>query len=177
MSKQPLSPEERLKRRREYSRRWYRANKEKCARWSKEKFARNPEKHRAHVRTNYLDKTFGPGGAAHYERMFAEQGGRCAICGEPPRADRWGRLHQDHDTACCPYDRKNGRKSTVLRTCGECRRGLLCNNCNAALAGLERAGWLRKALRYLKRWSKTETNRNSQFLDTFARLRRRVSEG
>lgn len=165
-------PAQTVEERREYNRRWYRANKKKCSLWSKKKFAKNPAKHRAHVRRNYMDRTFGPGGADHYEQRFAEQAGRCAICGDEPRPDRWGRLHQDHDTQCCPYDRSKGRKSTTLRTCGKCRRGLLCNKCNSALSGIERPGWLRKALRYLRKWQQAEKRRqDAAFLDRLAELK------
>jgi recombination endonuclease VII len=137
-----------------YARQWYLDHKERSQQWAKQKFAKNPEKHRALVRKNYLDRSFGPGGAEYYEKVFTEQRGCCAICGEPPRTGKWGRLHQDHDTKCCPYGKRMGRKgrARMLRTCGKCRRGLLCNNCNTALSGLERDGWLRKALRYLRKW-------------------------
>jgi hypothetical protein len=166
-----------LERVREYSRQWYRRNKAKCSRWSKQKFANNPEKHRALVRRNYLNRTFGQGGAAYYERRFAEQNGRCAICGELQRAGKWGRLHQDHDTGCCPYDRSEGRKATILRTCGKCRRGLLCNNCNAALAGIERPGWLRKALRYLRQWKQHgKRHQTAAFLDLLVELKRQLNK-
>ena len=57
---------------------------------------------------------------ADYERMMAEQGGLCKICGNPPGARS---LHVDHDHSCCP---RGG-------SCGKCVRGLLCGNCNSAL--------------------------------------------
>ncbi len=55
-----------------------------------------------------------------YEALFEAQKGKCAICGNPPNGKR---LAVDHDHSCCP-----GRKS-----CGQCVRGLLCNNCNNGL--------------------------------------------
>lgn len=71
---------------------------------------------------------------ADYERMVAEQGGVCALCGEePPLANvsrvysiavgGWGRFVIDHDHACCPKE----------KCCGKCIRGLICASCNIML--------------------------------------------
>lgn len=84
--------------------------------------------------------------AAHYkwkygltredrDRMIAEQGGLCKICGKPPRPDhKGGRLHVDH----C---------HTTKRV-----RGLLCGHCNTmiGLAG-EDPKILLAAVEYLAR--------------------------
>lgn len=59
--------------------------------------------------------------------MLAAQGGRCAICKEPPK-----RKVVDHDHA-------TGRP-----------RGILCHRCNVALAHVENLDFRRKALRYLR---------------------------
>ena len=74
-----------------------------------------------------------------YERMLAEQGGRCAICKSAPD----GRvLSVDHDHACCP-----GGKS-----CGECVRSLLCNRCNIWLGGVgDDIALMETAINYLKK--------------------------
>lgn len=58
--------------------------------------------------------------ASDYDRMFAEQDGRCRICKKQP-AER--RLHVDHDRGCCPGS----------TSCGKCVRGLLCVSCNSKL--------------------------------------------
>ena len=50
----------------------------------------------------------------------------------------------DHDHACCPTQRN---------TCGECRRGILCHDCNAGIGYLDDDPMkLRAALDYLKKW-------------------------
>lgn len=53
-------------------------------------------------------------------RLEGVLSGVCEICGAG------GRLTVDHDHSCCP-DKAYGK------TCGECVRGYLCNNCNTVL--------------------------------------------
>lgn len=67
-----------------------------------------------------------------YDRILAEQGGGCAICGATA-AGRWGTLHVDHD-----------------HTTGALR-GILCHRCNTAL-GLfgEDPGLMDRAADYLE---------------------------
>lgn len=60
---------------------------------------------------------------------------------------RSGRLHIDHDHACCPSGKFAGRKVS----CGNCIRGLLCSNCNAALGLLgDNVSRMRGLLKYLE---------------------------
>lgn len=74
-----------------------------------------------------------------YDRMLAEQGGRCAICLRKPGKKR---LAVDHDHKCC-----SGPTS-----CGECVRGLLCTRCNSGVLGHlhDNIEALERAITYLK---------------------------
>lgn len=70
---------------------------------------------------------------ADFNRMVAEQGGRCAICATDAPGGKGNRLHVDHDHAT-----------------GEVR-GLLCTNCNRALGYFKDDGaLLLKATAYLQ---------------------------
>lgn len=63
-----------------------------------------------------------------YEAMFAEQGGKCAICRRPPS----GALHVDHD-----------HETGAVRS-------LLCSDCNTGLGLFQEApALLRAAEEYL----------------------------
>lgn len=105
----------------------------------------NPEKHAARMRRwrrenhrAWLDASlrnrFGIG-IEDYERMWAEQDGRCAVCQcelEPGR-----NTHVDHD-----------HETKVVR-------GLLCGLCNRMLGqGRERSAVLRAGAAYLERWDR-----------------------
>lgn len=60
-----------------------------------------------------------------YEEMLTAQGGGCAICQRPEGTTS---LHIDHDHSCCPERKKS---------CGNCIRGLLCEDCNRAIGMLQ----------------------------------------
>lgn len=68
------------------------------------------------LRDAYLLRTYNITEAA-YNKMLKMQGGKCAICGKPPKPG--ARLHVDHD-------------HTEHRV-----RGLLCTGCNTRLGWLE----------------------------------------
>jgi len=97
------------------------ANRDRVRRWQLE----NPERYRAKQRSyaesgrkqiwdrkSYLRRKYGMS-IADYDRMFEEQNGVCAICGQPRPEERT--LHVDHDHATGAI------------------RGLLCFRCNNAL--------------------------------------------
>lgn len=82
---------------------------------------------------------------AQYESLLAAQNGVCAICLREPKR---GYLHVDHDHTCCKGQRSHG--------C--CVRGLLCADCNLAIACLsDDPERLKRALIYIIRSAKTES--------------------
>ena len=84
------------------------------------------EKH-GRTRNYHLRRRYGIT-AEHFDQMFAEQGGLCAICREAPAE------HVDH----------NHRSGRV--------RGLLCFNCNGALGQFrDRGDLMVRAFAYLGR--------------------------
>lgn len=78
---------------------------------------RNSKK--VHGVANWSTKLFYKFGitAEDYYNLLAKQGGKCALCGEPPRDDK--RLSVDHDHATGKI------------------RGLLCTSCNVGLGRYE----------------------------------------
>jgi hypothetical protein len=72
-----------------------------------------------------------------YDRLLAEQGGRCAICrGLPEKVNRpahWAEVF------CVDHDHDTGRV-----------RGLLCNDCNLVIARAHTVSILRAAIEYLE---------------------------
>ena len=93
--------------------------------------AENPEKYRL---INHRSKCKKYGVTVEwFEAKLAEQNGVCAICEQPCKSGR--RLAIDH----CHV--------------GKAARGLLCADCNGALARLEAVdGWVVKALAYLRKY-------------------------
>lgn len=74
-----------------------------------------------------------------YDRLLAEQDGRCAICQRTPSAGDRPKHWKSH--LCVDHCHATG----VVR-------GLLCNDCNLAIAGLGTADTARRAAEYLERW-------------------------
>lgn len=76
-----------------------------------------------------------------YQEILEQQNKLCAICKR--ECDRFPNLSVDHDHLCCP--------GSVRKSCGNCVRGLLCNNCNLMLGyakdDIER---LYRAIEYLQ---------------------------
>lgn len=85
----------------------------------------------------YVQKNFGLS-EGMYERLYAYQGGKCAIC--QISTGKTKRLAVDHSHAHC-----NGPTS-----CGQCVRGLLCSRCNSCLAlARDDTAYFERALSYL----------------------------
>ena len=83
-----------------------------------------------------------------YNELYAEQGGRCLICGQHRPDHGSGGLLVDHD-------HETGKV-----------RGLLCVRCNTRMSAVDDRGWLEKALKY----------RNG-FIEFSQRKRGREAEG
>lgn len=140
--KKVLTDDERKARKREYMRKWYKANpnygRMKAAKWAKD----NPERHRAknakwrkgnpeRVRSYNLERMYGIT-HADYEAMLDAQDHRCAICGGIEPGGRGKHFHVDH----CHDTEKV--------------RGLLCTSCNIGIGYLkENPSILQSAIDYL----------------------------
>jgi hypothetical protein len=57
-----------------------------------------------------------------FNALLLSQGGRCACC-RTTEPGGMGTFHVDHDHTCC----------ASIPTCGNCIRGLLCNQCNRGM--------------------------------------------
>lgn len=84
--------------------------------WGVEWKRRKEANHRA-----YVEKTYGVS-RDFYDKLYAYQGGKCALCQRATGATK--RLANDHDHTCCPGP---------TNICGKCLRGLLCGPCNEIL--------------------------------------------
>lgn len=73
---------------------------------------------------------------AEYDRLLAQQGGRCAICKEPSGG---GRSKPHHKRLCVDHDHDSGRV-----------RGLLCDSCNLAIGYAGTIEVLLAAVEYLR---------------------------
>jgi hypothetical protein len=89
----------------------------------------NPGTARLAERQRYVKRNYGIT-LDDYDRMAEEQGGVCAICGEPDITGRRLAIDHNHET-------------------GEVR-GLLCVKCNVKLGVLESTRWRKLAESYIK---------------------------
>jgi Recombination endonuclease VII len=80
-----------------------------------------------------------------FDQLLEAQCCRCAMCATP--FEEGQPIFIDHNHACCP---------TEKRSCGRCRRGLLCLRCNTALGYIERYTGLADA--YLAKWTVLDLN-------------------
>ena len=79
-----------------------------------------------------------------FNKLFAGQGSKCALCGATESGSRGNSWNVDHDHSCCPGD----------KTCGKCIRGIICSRCNTRLGwleGLSGKEWLKNVGAYLAR--------------------------
>jgi len=116
---------------------WRKANPGRASEISRAWQLRNPEKAKAIAyRGRY---------GIDFEALWSAQDGKCASCGGP--MVQGGRKPDsvcvDHDRRCCP-----GKRS-----CGQCVRGLIHQNCNLVLGyAKDDPEVLRSAVKYLEQW-------------------------
>lgn len=124
---------------------YYEKNKEKVRQRSMEYYYAHRDKIRAQqnarnrtpearlaARAYQLKKKFGIS-LEEYDRLLAEQGGCCAICGTSKPGGHYGVFMVDHDHATNRL------------------RGLLCHGCNAGLGNFhDNVAALLKAIEYLR---------------------------
>jgi len=110
--------------------------------WQSDFRKNNPDK-----RLGYRLKNVYSWSLEGFREKFIEQDEKCAICKTPaPTGGKYWAV--DHDHSCCP-----GEKS-----CGKCRRGLLCMNCNNMLGCVrDNTEVLLAAVEYLKKYKSTLT--------------------
>src|ERR1039458_1990712 len=81
-----------------------------------------------------------------YDEELAEQEDVCDICKHPETHKYQGvivHMAVDHDHSCCPGN----------ITCGECRRGILCHDCNSGIGYFnDDITLLYAAIEYLEKW-------------------------
>jgi hypothetical protein len=122
-----LTEEEKKEKARRVAREWHKNNKEKSNERRKEYNKNHPRWHRKY----WLKKQFNIT-LEEYEKLFNNQDGKCAICGE----------HQDNVGKTLSVDHDHFTDEI---------RGLLCYNCNLLLGHAKDNPYiLRKALEYLE---------------------------
>lgn len=120
----------------EYTKEWYRKNKDGAISRAKDWVRSNPKQHRATALMRNYNLPI-----ERYEAFVVEQQNRCAICLVEFTDEKRQGAFVDHDHGCCP-----GYKS-----CGKCIRGLICMSCNMTLGlAKDRPQILEKAALYLK---------------------------
>lgn len=107
------------------------AEKVKARECTRRWIAKYPERHRENRYRKYGITL------ADYERMAAQQGGVCALCGEPER-----RVRDDHATRRLSVDHDHATGQV---------RGLLCHRCNLSLRYNLTPDLLRKMADYIER--------------------------
>lgn len=123
---------------REYTKKYRAENREKTRAACREWYLRNREIQVKRSRDNYYEKRLKYLEKKYnlpvngYEKLFAAQGGTCAICAAMVPGGRYEMFHVDHDHATGAV------------------RGLLCNSCNHLLGNArDNVETLRAAAAYL----------------------------
>lgn len=128
----------------EKQRQYYRKNRDAILERQRRRYHENDgsaySKYNVEARANHRLKTRYGISLEKYNHIFAQQGGRCAICLNSKSGGKGWNV--DHDHSCCP-----GRRS-----CGKCVRGILCHACNVMIGfAKEDIETLRRASEYILR--------------------------
>ncbi len=97
---------------------------------------REYKRHKEDYRNRNLKIMYGIT-SADYDRMFTEQNGACAVCGESETSKR-----KDSEIIKLSVDHDHSTKKV---------RGLVCKACNMALAPFDNKQWFVQIMRYLHR--------------------------
>lgn len=110
----------------ELNARYYRENRDRLIAYQKEYWAKpeNAQRKKDNARRNALKRVYGIT-EADYDRMYQEQGGKCAIC-------------KEKDVEVIDHDHGTGKV-----------RGLLCQRCNQFVGWLETYGPQAEAAGYI----------------------------
>ena len=122
---------------RKYSQAYYHAHKAhiiKQRKTKEETLSLTVRKERATRKAHRYN--YSPDAYEHFKEQLFYQKKRCAVCGKRLRKPNFDHNH------------------TTLQF-----RGAVCHGCNSGLGHLEKAGWLKKAMAYLRRWDKCSTQK------------------
>ena len=97
---------------------WARGDRNAAKQRYRDAHPRTPEQNRVYRLKHYFGLS-----PEKWDEMLAAQKGACYLCDEPLDLERQGKVHVDHDHACCRGD----------KTCGRCIRGLACDLCNRGI--------------------------------------------
>jgi hypothetical protein len=119
----------------ERNKRFYEKHREAELNRNKQYYEIYYPKHRKRLRASRRNGRHGIT-QAWYDAKLLEQGNRCAICYEVFESTP----HIDHDHTCCK----------PLKSCDNCRRDLLCTDCNLGLGRFkDNIESLERAVQYL----------------------------
>lgn len=132
----------RIEKRKQRSREWQKNNpkqyKETMQKWKKNNLEKKWQlDKKSHLWTHYRLTI------EDYSTMFDEQGGVCLICKNARK------LIVDHDHSCCENK----------LTCGNCVRGLICNQCNLIVGIIENNhDIIEYSKKYINKYKKKKNN-------------------
>ena len=81
------------------------------------------DRNRETLRVKQRARAHGPAVDLDWAALWDRQEGCCYLCGAALGDMDRTKIHIDHDHSCCP----------PLRSCGTCRRGIACSDCNSAI--------------------------------------------